>query len=268
MMMLKALQEWWGRNMIWWPGTDFTRFQRVMVILMTVMVLMVLGMLTASAGSAQPPDRRKLDSMPDIELCSYRASMVELMARYWNLGKRDWKEIYAMMAWHGDETEFEKALVEDTVKQAFEYFIPEYIAGREKAGKPASTLITYQVGEEYYEKCKYAIENAHKDTSGESMQKMGSEGAGWLLWHKTASGQPMQETNSAENFQRASDALYAAFSKSKGKTIEQLIHDLEVTVREYDVDPRRYAWIVEYINRVYADKGDPWQWYLREIGAK
>lgn len=245
--MIKWLKDLWD---------DVTRgyepWDKVGAVIVLVVVLMfALSATSVFAGSAKPP-RQHLDGKQDIELCVYRAQMTELVARYWNLGKRDEKEIIAMLAWNGDETEFERVAVKEYITWAMTYFIPDYIARRLAAGKPASTLITYQVGEEAYEVCKYAIEHSHDKTT----------------MHKTASGQPMQNTNAMENFQRASDALYTAYGKAKGKTAEQLVAELAVSNEEFEIDARRYAWILEYIHSAYADSGDPWAWFIRQFEAK
>ena len=250
--MKKWLQKLW-EDMIVWPGMEFSKFERIFILGLLLLVAAVVS-TTVHAGST-PQTRRHLDDLQDIELCAYRAGMTEISARYWNLGKRNWQEIYSMIAWHGDETEFEKASVKEYVQWSFEYFIPTYIDKRVKEGKPASTLITFQVSDAAYEECKYAVEHAHdKTTSG--------TGVGLV---KTASGQPMQETNKIERFQRASDALYTARAKIAGTTASDLLLMLTNARMEQDLDQKRYDWIVEYIRSAYEDEGDPWQWFLRQI---
>lgn len=216
-----------------------------------IVALVVIALLafTSIAQAARP----HLDNYTDVELCTYRAQMTEIVARYWNIGKRDEKEIAAMLAWHGDETDFEKKEVVEYIRWAMKDFIPKYIAQRIAAGKPASTLITYQVAEDAYQWCVTEV------TSQGKFKNMGT-GTGVGSFVKVQ-GEAMHGSSMEEKYQRMSDALFTAYSKQRGTSMAKMIE----FANDSSMSAVRYQWVMEYINSAYKDEGDPWQWFIRQL---
>lgn len=255
----------WVRN-VWetvkaWPGVEFTVMERwvirtVVIIVAVLIMAAAKDVLAGSAGVKRP----KLDDMPDIQLCVYRADMTGVVAHFWNQGERDWKKIYAKVTWPEDATKFERAAIQEYMKWAAETFIPEYIDKRVADGKPVSTLMENDVAKEAYAVCKYAIDNGHFQKETET-----GTGVGFV---KTASGKPMQEANEVKRMERANAALYIAGAKLEGKTSEQLIDELNMLQAQGSVSEGRYAEIVELINSAYDHKGSSWDWFLEAMGVK
>lgn len=214
-----------------------------------VVILAALVFVTvAHAGSAPTAGKQRehLDNYTDVELCGYRAQMTEIVARYWNIGKRDDKEISAMLAWHGDETAFEKTEVVEYIRWAMNDFIPQYIKQRLSEGKPASTLITYQVAEDAYQWC------VSKVTNEGGVKKMG---------FVVVQGEAMHGSSMEEMYQRVNDALYTAYSKQRGTSMAKMIE----FANDSNMDAKRYQWVMEYISSAYNDEGSPWQWFIRQL---
>lgn len=243
---MRWLKELW-QDVSMWPGQEYNRLEKILV--MGVIVLVAVIGFAVSANAARP----HLDNYTEVELCAYRAQMTEIVVRYWNTEKRDVDEFAAMILWHGDETQFERAAVLEYIQWALKDFIPRYVARRVKEGKPVSTLITYKVAEDAYQECISDVMNEG------ALKKMGTgTGVGALLKVQSES---FHHANTAELYQRAADALHTAYSKEHGLSAEMMIEHLNNS----DADPKRYAWIMEYINSIYADEGAPWLWFLRNV---